>query len=178
MLRRIHTFNARERIRNKLIRWNLPGVPAKHSRAVEDSLRLIAARCKPKVASAYLRTIWNGWPTSHRMRTMANAPAVRPCLFGCQHAEDRIEHYAVCNALWNFFATPKPAGLGLNPSMRSLSHFLLASHDMGDHEKIDMAIANYVAFRSTQLYRTTQSSGTTIFKLYAKEAVAPMNSTT
>eukprot|EP00973_Karenia_brevis_P043040 5959638-Karenia_brevis.AAC.1 len=81
---------------------------------------VLKSKAKPAIRASFLRALWNGWPTSYRMRTCANAKPVRPCVLGCSPAaEDRIEHYAVCPILWRFFI----AQLGIPVQLKSRDGF-------------------------------------------------------
>ena len=114
-----------ERIRRKLARWNHGLFPRV---AVQRFRKLMAAVCTatpPRVAAAVWRTLWNGWVTSRRMRTLSQEE--RGCIYCCgQAAADSIEHYANCSILAQFamvrlnLARP-PAGTA------RLAQFLLLS---------------------------------------------------
>ena len=59
--------------------------------------------------AAYLRTIFNGWCTSHRFQ------GAGPCRFACGGGRDKLEHFAFCpkvKALFSEFHLP-PSASGL-----------------------------------------------------------------
>ena len=69
----------------------------------------------------FFRTLWNGWPTTARMHTAAGAPHTGGCAFGYDGCDDRIEHYLVCRAVWQFLPS---IGLGIH---RRSKQVMLAS---------------------------------------------------
>ena len=71
-------------------------------------------------SSGNFRTLWNGWPTSARMRSLTGACGARRCVLGCSSAEDRIEHYMVCNVAWKTLRMLPPRGMGMLDSQRTL----------------------------------------------------------
>ena len=85
--------NAEDRIRKKMARWKLAGLPrhtaTRCARMLKNLLRLVP----PRVSAAVWRTMWNGWTTKRRFQLAGHR-----CLLGCQspHNEDSIEHYARC----------------------------------------------------------------------------------
>jgi len=60
-------------------------------------LRLLGGVVPPRVWTATFGCIWNRWATSRRRQEIRSR-----CLFGCQWAEDSIEHYAQCPSLIAF----------------------------------------------------------------------------
>ena len=80
----------------------------------------------PHSAASHIWKSWvNAWATTHRM----HEPCLLQCIFGCE-APDALEHYLVCNPMWNVlqrqcqrsFSLPLPssplARLGLSdPSL-------------------------------------------------------------
>ena len=81
-----------------------------------NSISVIELTCRPSVVSSFFRTLWNGWPTTYRMRTMSGAPKTQQCVLGCRGAEDRIEHYLVCKKVWAALEGRPPQGLGIHRS--------------------------------------------------------------
>jgi len=101
----------------------------------------------------YLRTLWNGWTTSARMRTMSNARCADACLFDCSPtAEDRIEHYAHCLVVWQFLATPFPKGPGVNMDSKSIDTFFGVRQGMTDNQRLQSAKAIH-AIGKVLMYR-------------------------
>ena len=125
------------------------------------------SRGRPRYCAAYLRAIFNGWPTS------ACAPGASSCLFGCDQALGRLEHYAVCPKAWAFFRMPRPQGLGIRESLRSLQGFFLAEHGMELEEKVAMAIGLYATSRAVTQARnaTSQVDAVRLLRLHAKEGL-------
>jgi len=84
------------RLRRKLGIWSMdlfPRVRVARGLAVLTRLRRLVP---PRVIAAILRTWYNGWCTARRFQQRA------PCLFGCQHGEDSVHHYARCRCLATF----------------------------------------------------------------------------
>ena len=85
--------NAEGRIRKKMARWKLAGLPrvtaTRCTRLLKDLSRLVP----PRVSAAVWRTMWNGWTTDRRFSVSGHR-----CLLGCDSVcnEDSIEHYARC----------------------------------------------------------------------------------
>ena len=146
------------RIRQKLGRWCLTTPIGHATRRVLWSLGIIQRRCPPRVCSGYLRTLFNGWTTSRRMRTLAGgAERIQSCVFGCSGALDCIEHYALCPILWRFLSKPKPMGLGLPMAHRSLDNFLLAARGTTTQQVVAMATAVYASHRASMALRKDRS---------------------
>ena len=73
--------------------------PALVDRFSDDhSSRLLEAMKKETshVAMSALKTVCNGWCTSHRM----HEETLLDCLFGCLDGSDSLKHYLVCPKLW------------------------------------------------------------------------------
>ncbi len=89
-------IDATERMRHKLNRWNLEGIPAYTASRCIRALQQLTTWVPPRVCSAVLRTVWNGWCTRRRFQQRGS------CCFGCgsfSH-DDSIEHYAHCPVVW------------------------------------------------------------------------------
>ena len=73
-------------------------------------LRSTFRRNPPCVISAVIKTLLNGWSTQRRFQCDER----RFCKFGCDMADDSIEHYAVCEHVrnaWSIFSgLPSPNG--------------------------------------------------------------------
>ena len=84
--------NPSARMRFKLERWELAGLPGitadRFPRALDDVRRYLP----PRVGAAVLKTAWNGWCTRRRFQLHGR------CVFRCGSwvQEDSIEHYAGC----------------------------------------------------------------------------------
>ena len=80
----------REFLLRRLARWQC-GLAAEEM--VDRALATypaVARSVPPRVLSACIRSLWNGWVTARRFQRHAN------CCFGCAGAEDSVEHYATC----------------------------------------------------------------------------------
>ena len=66
---------------------------------MERVLDATAGVVNPRVISAYLRLICNGWITGRRFQRQAF------CSFSCGVQEDSIEHFAKCSAVASYFRT-------------------------------------------------------------------------
>ena len=142
------------------------------ARRVCSNFPVLHEYCRPCVTSSYLRTIFNGWPTSARMRTMQGASPIGCCALGCGGI-DRIEHYAMCPHIWAFLRMERPFGLGLPDRLRSLQGFMLAERGMSNVEKVAMAIGIYAACKTVAQARRSESevASTHMLRLHAKEAI-------
>ena len=140
-------YNIDNRIRHKFKRWKLDILPGHVPARVKRTLNLVGTHCRPCIVAMLWRTMWNGWPTSARMRQLNNSIIGR-CALGCRDSEDRVEHYAVCPIAWRFLGAPIPAGLGLSTRLKSLAGFLCIADGMQPHEKTCMAIGVYAVART------------------------------
>ena len=141
-------YQVMERIRHKFARWQLAILPGHIPARVLRTLHLIGGRCRPCVLAMLFRTMWNGWPTTARMKQREGL-----CVLGCPNALDRIEHYAVCPATWSYLSLPAPAGLGLDRRLRCIDAFLCIASGMSDQEKVQMATAVYAVARTVHQCR-------------------------
>ncbi len=87
-------------LRRRMDRWSrmttLPGHRPQKARSV---MRVLQRRTTPRVQAAYLRTICDGWCTSHRFQGRGY------CVLGCRTGQDKLEHYAGCNMVAQLFAS-------------------------------------------------------------------------
>ena len=98
-------FYVEERVRQRIGRWKFPSPTVRVARRMCLNFDLLRDCCRPCVVGSYFRTVLNGWPTTHRMRTMPGVKEVS-CVMGCPTAYDKIEHYAVCPKAWAFLQRP------------------------------------------------------------------------
>ena len=113
---------AATRLRQRLARWqNIPfglsGQPGRIFTGIHRRLMALSNLVPPRVQSAMLHTLFNGWCTHRRMQ-LRNAPG-NQCVFRCkQGAEDSIEHYCRCDVVQrvaqHVFRLQYPAELGLD----------------------------------------------------------------
>jgi hypothetical protein len=130
-------YYADSRVRTKLTRWGLKGVPAHLERRVFSAFGFLKTWCNPRVLVTFFRTLWNGWITDRRMNTLVAHG--RNCLLGCGWDEDSIEHYSLCSVFWRFVQAERPVGLGI-PVVRCREAFLLVHPDLTEQDKVRMAI--------------------------------------
>ena len=103
--------------------------------------------------TAYFSTVWNGWVTDYRMRTLNTSKGVRQCVLGCGRGSDQLEHYATCSVFWEFATKPCPRGLSLHLSSRSRNTFLLVNADQSVEDRVKMGLGIYAIHRTVQLLR-------------------------
>ena len=137
-------FDAKNRVRQKIARWSIPGPPAIVATRCVRMLKELRKDLSPAVIAGFFRASWNGWPTTARMRSMPDAPPTAHCLFRCSHtAEDRIEHYAHCPVVRQVLATPLPSGPGLQRHPSSIENFFALARGMAKVERARAATAVY-----------------------------------
>jgi len=95
------SIDSKSRMRSKLDRWNLPGIPRVTASRCLEALAVLKRRSPPKIAAAFLRTLWNGWLTGRRFQMF------RGCMFRCGefYHEDSLEHYSSCATIHKFRKT-------------------------------------------------------------------------
>ena len=84
------------RLRHKMERWPKPIFARVATDRVVRLLPRVSRMAPPRLAAAFLRTLFNGWPTCRRFQQHGE------CRFGCPGAEDSIEHYAACGFVRSF----------------------------------------------------------------------------
>jgi hypothetical protein len=141
------SYYPESRVRQKLTRWELDGVPGVLDRRVLRAFCILKEWCPPRVMTAYFRTVWNGWVTDYRMRTLQTSTGVRQCVLGCGRGSDQLEHYATCSVFWEFATKPCPRGLGLHLSSRSRNTFLLVNADQSVEDRVKMDLGIYAIHR-------------------------------
>jgi hypothetical protein len=140
--------DAEERIRNKLVRWSLPGVPRINADRTLRRLRGLRSLVPPRVFAAVFSTLFNRWCTARRFQRRASLD--NRCVLGCSgRAEDSIEHYARCQILRDF------ARRGLNLHFGddgALADWMMTTSS-SDQSNVDkrtlMAVLVYSAYRAT-----------------------------
>eukprot|EP00973_Karenia_brevis_P010221 1384274-Karenia_brevis.AAC.1 len=60
-------YDLKERMQQKIMRWMLDE-PTSAVNCIIQSMPMVRQNCRPCVVAACSRTLWNGWPTSARMR--------------------------------------------------------------------------------------------------------------
>ena len=146
-----------ERVRHKLGRWKLDAPLGILIQRAFRNYPILMRNCRPCIVAMQWRTMWNGWPTSARMRSLT-ATDTEPCLLGCRSGSDRIEHYAVCAKAWELLGAREPVGLGLNTRLRSLLAFLGLERDLSEAERRRLATGVYAVARTVQTMRSQRTS--------------------
>jgi len=82
-------------IRPKLDRIRSDVLPGQRVNLALSTLRGMLQSLAPRVASAYLRTICNGWITRTRFSGHQWFQHGGHCRFGCTECEDTLQHFAV-----------------------------------------------------------------------------------
>lgn len=146
-------FNARsfdrvERMRHKLGRWDLPGLPGRTAERCCRSLDVLRGCVPRRVCSAVLRTFFNGWCTGRRFQGGGS------CCFACGAwpQEDSIEHYSTC-AVVRDFARRR---LNICPRYWSRGIFVALGLNYGSCSKDDLtrrALLVYSVYKAHNLLR-------------------------
>ena len=144
------------RVRSKLAVWNLSGIPARLERRVLKNFALLSKWCPPRVLSVYFRTLWNGWTTDIRMRSLRKQQGlpIRGCMLKCGWDEDSVQHYSCCRVYWHFVSMRRPAGLGVLLEKRSRETFFMLSSDLTEEDVVRLALGMYALHRSVSHGRT------------------------
>ena len=169
------TYFPEARIRQKLAPWKLSGIPAYLERRVLSNLALLREWCPPRVMAVYYRSVWGGWVTDMRMRSLLESQGqrhLRPCVLKCGWDEDSVYHYGRCEVFWRFLAQPRRGGLGIPFACRSGEAFLLLM-DLCDEDKVRVALGMYALYRTVQYYRhnpTTNAQPISLLRAYLCKA--------
>ena len=118
-LEKAKCFDAEGRLRHRLERWAIPLFPrlrAIRALAVAQRLQKLVP---PRVRAAIARTWMNGWCTKRRFQTTG------PCLFGCRHGEDAVQHYLACSRLHSHGARQLRLSVPDSPEARRQAALLL-----------------------------------------------------
>ena len=89
---------AEDRMRERLERWHLPGLPLRTARASLRRFRRLRDLGPPRLNAAMLSSAWNRWCTQRRFGQQGC------CVLGCRGEEDSIEHYSRCSVVRTFAA--------------------------------------------------------------------------
>ena len=163
------TNNIAELLGPRLDRWNfaIANAPLSDEDLIVDEnlldaeslLRIIRDLQKgvaPCVVAAMLHTWLNGWCTSRRFQgTVVN------CVFGCQNAKDEVERYVICPCLWACAA----AALRLSETQVRTGRSLLIAPLAGESVCL-LALRNYAALGSYNLFRQGQHCNSTLLQVY------------
>ena len=147
-------YFAEARLRQKLAPWKLQGIPGCLERKVLRNLDFLQGKVPPRVMAVYFRSIWGGWATDCRMRSLLRSQdrTLRPCVLGCGWDEDSLYHYSRCKVYWHFLAMPRKGGLGIPLCNRSAEAFLLLA-PLGWEDQIRLAFGMYALYRAVQHLR-------------------------
>jgi hypothetical protein len=96
---RLAPYSLYERVRHNAHRWKFTDPPHHVAERLVRNIIIFSSSVPPAVRASYLRALWNGVPTSRRMRTMMSFQSTN-CVFNCSPtAEDSMEHYFRCASL-------------------------------------------------------------------------------
>ena len=165
----IAPYNLEFRVREKIQRWRLEGPEATVADRIIRNCMTAGTKCRPCVAGTFFRTLWNGWPTSRRMRTASNATGVCSCLFGCTRARDELEHYLVCPVPWRIL--PHFPGVELNARRKTLQSMLLAEKGLDIHEIAAIAVGVYAIARTLHTVRRDGGEAAPLMRLHLQEGL-------
>ena len=105
-------YDLEENIRKNSSRWKFKDPPRHVAARLVGNFQLFHGKLSPAVVATYLRTLWNGIPTSRRMRTCKEFKVVGCVFVYSFHAQDSLEHYCRCPKLQAAFLaiSVKPTG--------------------------------------------------------------------
>ena len=163
---------AESRLRHKLKRWALPGIPRHNATAGLRHLRGLNGLVAPRVFSAVFSTVWNRWRTACRFQKRQSAH--NRCVLGCGgRAEDSVEHYCRCRIVldvaYRFLGLRFPDGC-------SLAYWLQVALALDDKDlQTRTAVLVYAAYRAYNAARhagdTSEDVSKQMIIQYVKEAV-------
>jgi len=132
--------------------WRIPGPPAHIACRIGNNLKRLSALVPPRVASAVLHTIWNGWCTARRFQQQSAAHD--RCWLGCAgEAQDSIEHYCRCPI--GLEALRQHLRIELSPQ-QGLSVCVMAHPESGRDPCLALiALYIYGVYMTTNKYRHT-----------------------
>ena len=105
-------------VAKRLVRFGVVATAAELDRTFA-----VAKKCSPEVAWALIATSCNGWMTDRR----AQEAIIGPCLFACG-GEDSLDHYLVCDKLWQSMAVVAPPRLCCPKERCGILHSSCSSH--------------------------------------------------
>ena len=161
-----------QRIRKKLDRWNLHGIPNITANRCALAFHKLKKLVPPRVVAAVWKTMWNAWTTARRFQKVGS------CLLCCGSAmgEDSIEHYARCSS--TIHVGKSFVGLRDTHPSTWLGNFValgLCKGSVDDKTLTLRAVLIYAVFRSTNYLRNNPTTSVDVVKdmlqQFAKEAV-------
>ena len=157
-------------MRNKTQRWKLEGPDAKVACRILRNCMVVGLSCRPCVLGLFFRTLWNGWPTTRRMRSAPGAKQLQSCLLGCSgDAQDAIEHYLVCPVVWQTLQIYR--GIELSPGRRRLQAMLLADRGLKQDEICGIVVTVFTIARTVQGLRKSECAPAALLKLHLAEGL-------
>ena len=140
--------NSVTRMRFKLERWHLSGLPGLTATRFLRALGDIKNKLPPKVGAAVLRASWNGWCTSRRFQKHGQ------CMFGCNSfiQEDSLEHYSGCSVCLRFLRDKLHYKEDVNRG-----HLITLGANSGqqrDEDYCRLALWSFVLYKSFNKLRT------------------------
>ena len=142
------SYQTHYRVRHKLERWRLPGLPRQTADRYEKHMLQVSRTAPPRVTAAVISTAWNRWCTARRFQAR-DSPA-NICQLGCGgDAEDSIEHYCRCSVITECHK----AMLGIQPQW--LLPLWIGTHDKCKNEDVRIrgAVGAYAAYKTTNMAR-------------------------
>lgn len=163
-------YNEEFRVRKKIQRWKLEGPDTKVACRILRNCRVVGLSCRPCVLGLFFRTLWNGWPTTRKMRSAPVAKQLQSCLLGCSgDSQDAIEHYLFCPVVWQTLQIYR--GIDLSPGRRRLQAMLLADRGLEQDEICRIAVSVYAIARTVQGLRKSECTSAALFKLHLAEGL-------
>jgi hypothetical protein len=136
----------------------LYGPPAHVARRVHLTLKRLHSLVPPRIASAVIQTLWNGWCTARRFQDQSHAND--RCWLGCgAGAHDSIEHYCRCPVALGVLA--RTLRIEISPR-QALAVWLLAHDALLEDEVLALtSLYVYAIYRTTNHYRHTRRTSPT-----------------
>ena len=78
-------------------------------------------------------------------------------LLKCRMADskDDLKHYPVCEVFWSFLCSPPAGGMALPKHLRSNDTAVLLHQELGDLDRVRLAVALYALYSATNVMRHT-----------------------
>ena len=137
---RRHDYRAEERMRNKLQRWQTPGLPGRAARTAIRHLEELSRIAPPRVCAAVLSTMWNRWTTARRFQSQGR------CVLGCSCSASVVRTVAL-----------RCLNLKLRSPPHAVADFVLASLPPADADAssvlLRMGMLIYAVYTATNSAR-------------------------
>jgi len=140
-------------------RMLIPGPPAWVAARAHKRLMKLLTLVPPRICSAVLKTMWNGWCTARRFQQTGWTND--RCYLGCGgDAHDRIEHYCRCPIALGVLKSK--LRINLHPS-RALAFFMLCTEEQAEDDVLATgALFVYAVYMCTNQYRHSNTRITSI----------------